>query len=249
MKVAIEAKNLSFSYEDGVPALNDVSFKVFEGERLFLIGPNGAGKSTLFSCILGFLKFNGEILVHGIPVTKENLKTVRSIVGVVFQDPDDQIFMPSVYEDIFFGAGVRFSEKEAKIHTAEAMKITGLSGFEKRLAHHLSFGEKKRVAIAGVLAMKPSIILLDEPTSNLDHQHRRFLVETLKKLESTLIIATHEMKLVCELADRVILINSGNIVAEGKAQEILTNEEILFKAGLEPPCGCELEILFSRINS
>lgn len=244
---AIEVRNLNFAYEDGVQALKSVNFEVFENERVFIIGPNGAGKSTLFNSLLGFLNFSGDIRIYGIPVRKENLKKIRSLVGIVFQDPDDQIFMPTVYEDVFFGPKIRFGEEEARNKTAQAMETTGLTGFENRLAHHLSFGEKKRVAIAGVLAMQPKVILLDEPTSNLDHRHRRILVDTLKKIQSTLVIATHDMKLVCELADRVIILNSGRLIAQGKASEILTNPKVLNDADLEPPCECELKRLLSRI--
>lgn len=247
MKKVIEIKNLSFSYADGIKALENVNLCVYERERVFVIGPNGAGKSTLFSCILGFLNFEGEIIVSGIPVKKENLKDIRSKIGIVFQDPDDQIFMPSVEEDVLFGARSKFTEEEAQANAREAMQITGLLGLEKRLAHHLSFGEKKRVSIAGVLAMKPEIILLDEPTSNLDHRHRKHLIDTLIKIHGTLVIATHEMRLVCEMADRVVILNEGKILAEGDPREILANKKLLETAYLEPPCECDMNKLFSRI--
>ncbi|MCX7831861.1 MAG: energy-coupling factor ABC transporter ATP-binding protein [Actinobacteria bacterium] len=247
MRKVIEIRNLSYSYADGIKALENVNLTVHERERVFVIGPNGAGKSTLFSCILGFLKFEGEIIVSGIPVKKETLKNIRSTVGIVFQDPDDQIFMPSVQDDVLFGARSKFTEEEAQANAREAMQTTGLLGLEKRLAHHLSFGEKKRVSIAGVLAMKPDVILLDEPTSNLDHRHRKHLIDTLMKVDGTLVIATHEMRLVCEMADRVVILNQGKILAQGDPRDILTDKRLLETAYLEPPCECELNKLFSRI--
>lgn len=244
---AVEVKNLSCRYSDGTLALSDVSFSISKGERVFIIGPNGAGKSTLFLCLLGFLPYTGYASVAGFKVIKENLKKIRSKAGIVFQDPDDQIFMPSVYEDVFFGAGARYPEEKASKLVEEALEITGLKGFENRLAHHLSFGEKKRVAIAGVLATRPEVIMLDEPTSNLDHRHRSFLIETLNKLESTLIIATHDMNLVVRLAERVIILFKGQILADGKPEKILTDKELLRSAWLEPPCECELNMLFNRL--
>lgn len=245
---AVSVKNLICTYPDGIRALNDVSFEIFEGEKAFIIGPNGAGKSTLFNCLLGFLNFSGSIHIKGISLNKENLRKIREIVGIVFQDPDDQILMPTVIEDVLFGARNKFEESLAQKFAGEAMLTAGLSGFENRLAHHLSFGEKKRVAIAGVLAMKPEIILLDEPTSNLDHKHRMHLISTLEKIKSTLIVATHDMKLVCQLATRVIVLNQGKIIADGKPEAILNDRELLQKAYLDAPCSCELELLFSRIK-
>jgi cobalt/nickel transport system ATP-binding protein len=244
---AVEVKNLTCSYQDGTRALKNISFSVRHGERVFIIGPNGAGKSTLFLCLLGFLPFEGFASVAGLKVEKENLPAIRSKAGIVFQDPDDQIFMPSVYEDVSFGANARFDSDFAKKTVEEAIEITGLKGFEKRLAHHLSFGEKKRVAIAGVLAAKPEIIFLDEPTANLDHRHRSFLIDTLKKLDSTLIVATHDMNLVVKLAERIIVLFNGEILADGSPEKILTDKDLLELAFLEPPCQCELSLLFYRL--
>lgn len=246
MKI-IEVRHVSFTYADGTPGLRDVSFDINQGEKISIIGPNGAGKSTLLLSLLGFLAFTGEIRIAGIPVTDKNLDEVRRKAGIVFQDPDDQIFMPSVLEDVLFGPRNIFPENEAFRNAQEAINITGLNGFEKRLAHHLSFGEKKRVAIAGALAMKPDILLLDEPTSNLDHLHRKKLVSTLKKLDRTLLIATHDMKLVCEISDRVIVLSNGRVVADGPTVEIVTDKELLHSVNLEPPCECTIESLRARL--
>lgn len=244
---AIEARDVSFTYSDGTTGLKNVSFEVNRGEKVCLIGPNGAGKSTLLLCLLGFLRFTGEIKIAGIRVEGSNLDEVRRKAGIVFQDPDDQIFMPSVIEDVLFGPRNIFKESEAHQHAQRAIEITGLEGFEKRLAHHLSFGEKKRVAIAGALAMNPEILLLDEPTSNLDHLHRNKLIFTLRKLDRTLLIATHDMNLVCDIADRIIVLSQGSIVADGAALDIITDGELLRSVHLEPPCSCTIENLRAKL--
>lgn len=247
--IHLTVENVKFKYPDGTQALKGVSFTVNKGEKTFIIGPNGAGKSTLFLSILGFLRFEGKIEVDNTRVSPETAKEIRSKVGIVFQDPDDQIFMPSVWEDVIFGARLRFTKETAEKNAKEAMQTVGLLGFENRAAHHLSFGEKKRVAIAGVLAMRPEIILLDEPTSNLDHLHRKHLIETLKNIESTLLIATHDIKLVCELADRIIILKDGKTFAEGLPLEVLFNKKLLNDAHLEQPCECDLKKLLSRLKS
>jgi cobalt/nickel transport system ATP-binding protein len=247
--IHLAVENVEFTYPDGTQALKGISFTVNKGEKTFIIGPNGAGKSTLFLSILGFLHFRGSIKIDNISVSPETAREVRSKVGIVFQDPDDQIFMPSVWEDVVFGARLRISKETAEENAKKAMLTAGLTGFENRAAHHLSFGEKKRVAIAGVLAMKPDVILLDEPTSNLDHLHRMHLIETLRNIDSTLLVATHDMKLVCELADRIVIMKDGMTFAEGLPSEILTDTELLHKAHLEQPCECDLTRLLSRIKS
>lgn len=245
MKKIIELKSVSYTYPDGNNALNEINLSVNKGESLCIIGPNGAGKSTLLLSILGFIPFEGSIKINGISVKKENLKQIRKKAGIVFQDPDDQLFMPTVIEDIMFGAKNSFSDGEAKLSAREALEIVGLEGFEKRLAHHLSFGEKKRVAIAGVLAMKPSIILLDEPTSNLDHYHRRSLLNTLKKLHQTSITATHDLAYAAEIASRIIILSEGKVIAKGDTYQILSNKKLLKSVHLEPPCDCILSELVS----
>lgn len=243
----IEVRNLSFSYSDGIQALDRVAFTVMPEEKVFILGPNGAGKSTLLLALLGFLNHSGEIIIKGEELTRDNIKEIRSKIGIVFQEPDDQIFMPSVYEDVLFGAKARFDEHKAEILAKKAVELTNLKGFETRLAHHLSYGERKRVAIASVLAMDPEIILFDEPTSNLDLKHKKLLTEILKTINKTMLIATHDMKLAVELADRIIIIKNGRIIADGNSYEILSDEELLLSANLEKPCDCEMRKLESRL--
>jgi cobalt/nickel transport system ATP-binding protein len=238
---AIVFENVSYTYPDGNPALRGLSFTVRQGTTTCVIGPNGAGKSTLLLALLGFLDVDGVITVNGVRVSKETARDIRARVGLVFQDPDDQLFMPSVFEDVAFGPRNFLSDDEAHRAAAEALEQVGLRGFERRLAHHLSFGEKKRVAIAGVLAMKPEIIALDEPTSNLDHLHRRRLIEILDRMSATLLIATHDLYFAAEIADDIVVIKDGQAIAQGPAVDILSDGDLLARAHLEAPCQCAFE--------
>lgn len=233
--------DVRYAYPDGQPALTGLSFTVAHGSRTCVIGPNGAGKSTLLLALLGFLDHHGSIRVHGVEVTRETAGDIRRRVGLVFQDPDDQLFMPSVLDDVAFGPRNFMREDEAEAAAHAAIEVAGLRGLERRLAHHLSFGEKKRVAIAGVLAMRPDVIALDEPTSNLDHRHRRRLIELLKSLDATQLIATHDLSFVAEVADEVVVVSSGRAIAQGPPREILADAALLARAHLEPPCRCVLD--------
>lgn len=243
MTEAIVFENVYYSYPDGQKALNGVSASIKEGETVCVIGPNGAGKSTLLLSLLGFLSFKGKITVHGKEVKKKNFEFIRKTIGLVFQDPDDQLFMPGVFEDVVFGPLNFFSPEEAQKKALEALEAVDLRGFEERLAHHLSFGEKKRVAIAGVLALQPSIMVLDEPTSNLDHFHRRNVINAIKNMDGTKLIATHDLDLVAEVAIRIIILKAGVVVSEGSPYKILSNESLLRSALLERPCQCKLQNL------
>jgi cobalt/nickel transport system ATP-binding protein len=236
LKRVISIKNLEYAYPDGTKALKGVNLDVFEGESVGLIGPNGAGKTTLLLHLNGILRGRGTIEILGKEVKEKNLREIRSSVGVVFQDPDDQLFLPTVFDDISFGPiNLNLSEREVKDRVRKALEQVNLSGYEKRSSHHLSFGEKKRVSIATVLSMEPRILVLDEPTSNLDPAIRRELMRLLKGFKITKIIATNDMELVWEVCDRVIVLFDGKIVADSDTKKILTDVKLLESYGLEPP--------------
>jgi cobalt transport protein ATP-binding subunit len=217
-----------------VLALNGIDLYIAPGEKVALVGPNGAGKSTLMLHMNGILQGEGEIFVCGTRVSESTLAEVRAAVGLVFQDPDDQLFSQTVFEDVAFGPlymGLPESEVQGRVR--QALAAVGMQGSEARVPHHLSAGEKKRVAIATVLSMEPEILALDEPTSGLDPRSRRGLVQMLKDLPQTMLISTHDMRLVAELSSRTILIDAGVIVADGLTQAILSEAELLMAHGLE----------------
>ena len=234
MHHTIDIRNLRFAYPDGVLALNGIDLYIAPGEKVALVGPNGAGKSTLMLHMNGILHGEGEIFVCGTRVSESTLAEVRAAVGLVFQDPDDQLFSQTVFEDVAFGPlymGLPESEVQGRVR--QALAAVGMQGSEGRVPHHLSVGEKKRVAIATVLSMEPEILALDEPTSGLDPRSRRGLVHLLKDLPQTMLISTHDMRLVAELSSRTILIDAGVIVADGATRAILSEAELLMAHGLE----------------
>ncbi len=233
----IEIENLSYVYPDGIKALNNISFSVKMGESLGVIGPNGAGKSTLLLHLNGVLKQNsGRVRICGIELNQKNIFEVRKKVGVVFQDPDTQLFMPTVFDDVAFGPiNLGFSNKEVKESVNSALSKVDMSNTENRISHHLSFGEKKRICLATVISMDPDILVLDEPSSNLDPRHRRELMSLLKASTLTRIIATHDLDLVLELCSRVIVLNKGNLVAQGDSNVLLRDKGLLELYGLELP--------------
>jgi cobalt/nickel transport system ATP-binding protein len=240
---ALELRDLRFSYPDGAEALRGIDLRVAEGECVGLIGPNGAGKSTLLLHLNGILPDTGararrdpQVFVFGQPVGSGTLATVRRTVGLLFQDPDDQLFCPTVYDDVAFGPQ-QFGLDEAGVRRAVAAALAqvGLAGFEPRAPHHLSGGEKRRVCLAGVLACEPRILVLDEPTSNLDPRGRRELKALLRRVPATKIIATHDLELVAELCGRAVVLDGGKVVAEGPATEILADEPLMLAHGLERP--------------
>jgi cobalt/nickel transport system ATP-binding protein len=232
-------ENLSFSYPDGHAALRDVSLQVMPGERLALVGPNGAGKSTLMLHLNGILFGNGRVRVAGMNVTDSkdgSLQRVRAAVGLVFQDPDDQLFSPTVFDDVAFGPlymGLPLAQVRQRV--ARALGWVGMETYARRVSHHLSTGEKKRIAIATVLAMDPRLLVLDEPTAGLDPRARRSLIELLRTLPQTLIVSTHDMRLVQELCPRTVILDAGQIVADGPTKVILNDESLLHAHGLERP--------------
>jgi cobalt/nickel transport system ATP-binding protein len=241
---------LSYTYSDGAVALRDVSLSVERGESVCLVGPNGAGKSTLILHLNGSIPHgDGErVRILGLPALRANLKEVRRRVGVVVQEPDDQLFSPTVFEDVAFGPlnlGLRGEELEARVRAAlEAVEIP--PSFHGRLSHHLSFGEKKRIAIATVLAMQVEILVMDEPSSNLDPAGRRGLIELLKRLPQTRLIATHDLELALEVCRRVVLIEAGRIVADGPAAAILGDESLMKAHRLEVPLSLRLAAAVGR---
>ncbi len=234
MHHTIDIRGLRFSYPDGLLALDGIDLFIAPSEKVALVGPNGAGKSTLMLHMNGILRGEGEVLVCGTPVSDSTLPEVRAAVGLVFQDPDDQLFSQTVYEDVAFGPTyMGLPEDEVRSRVAEALAAVGMQGSEARVPHHLSGGEKKRVAIATVLAMKPEILALDEPTSGLDPRSRRGLVGLLRDLPQTMLISTHDMRLVAELSSRTVVIDGGVIVADGPTAEILWDGPFLEAHGLE----------------
>ena len=237
---ALEVSHLSYRYPDGTAALRDVSFSIAEGERVGLIGPNGAGKSTLLLHLNGLLPERPlpepAVLVSGMPVAEPHLAAVRARVGLLFQDPDDQLFCPTVWEDVAFGPqqlGVRGPELSERV--AGTLRQVGLAGFEERLPHHLSRGEKRRVCLAGLLACEARLLALDEPTSDLDPRGRRELKALLRSLPVAQIIATHDLELVVEVCPRVIVLDHGVVVAQGPTAEVLDDEVLMLAHGLERP--------------
>lgn len=235
-KKIIEVKKLSYSYPDGTSALRDINLEVFEGETLGIIGPNGAGKSTFLLHLNGILKGNGYVKILEMEINDKNLKKIRRKVGMVFQDPDNQLFMPTVFEDVAYGPlNMDMPKDEVEKAVINALQKVDMLSAMKRISHHLSFGEKKRISIATVLSMDPDILVLDEPSSNLDPRHRRDLINFLKSLEITKIIATHDLDMVLDLCSRVVLFDEGTVIADGDVMEILNNKELLESHDLEIP--------------
>ena len=242
---SLEIKELAFAYPDGNQALYGVNLSIQKGERVALLGPNGAGKTTLVMHMNGILPTShGSIHVAGQLVdskNKESIKQIRSKVGIVFQDPDDQLFMPTVGEDVAFGPynmGLRDAELSKVVD--EALELVGMSEFKDRPPHHLSFGQRRRVAVATVLAMKPEILILDEPSSNLDPASRRELADILRSLDITIVMVTHDLPYAFELCERSVILSGGIIVADNDTKVILKDQGLLKSHRLELPVGFNL---------
>jgi cobalt/nickel transport system ATP-binding protein len=236
---ALEVRGLGFSYPDGTQALFGVDLALETGERVALLGPNGAGKTTLVLHLNAIHPAQvGEVRVGGLLATKENVREIRRRVGIVFQDPDDQLFMPSVREDVAFGPanlGLEGDELDARV--GEALRAVGMQDVADRPPHHLSFGQRRRVAVATVLAMRPEILVLDEPSSNLDPAGRRELADILRSLDITMLMVTHDLPYAFELCPRSLIINGGRIVADGKTADVLGDEALMGANRLELPFG------------
>ncbi|MDD5084825.1 MAG: ABC transporter ATP-binding protein [Candidatus Omnitrophica bacterium] len=232
----IQVENLDYSYPDGTEAIRDISFAVADGEKLALIGPNGAGKSTLLLLLNGVIRAGGRIIIDGIELAEKTIYDIRRRIGLVFQDPDDQLFSPTVFDDVAFApmnAGA--PEDEIRRRVEEALGFVDLAGYEKKSPFHLSFGEKKRISLAGVLAQRPKILLLDEPTSNLDPKHRRRMIEWMKEFDGTLLVATHDLDMAYEVSNRCLVLNAGRVTAESVTESILKDKDLLEKNSLELP--------------
>jgi cobalt/nickel transport system ATP-binding protein len=237
----LQVERLAYAYPDGHQALVGVDLTLRRGERVALLGPNGAGKTTLVLHCNGVLTGGlGTVRVGGLPVEKRHLAEIRRRVGIVFQDPDDQLFMPTVRDDVAFGPknfGVRGDDLERRVD--EALAAVGMDGFADRTPHHLSFGQRRRVAVATVLACHPHLLVLDEPSSNLDPASRRELADIVRSLDVTLLMVTHDLLYALELCPRAVVIDEGVIVADGPTDEILCDRSLMAAHRLEFPGGLD----------
>lgn len=232
----VTLEGVSFTYPDGQPALRSVSLHLRAGETLGLLGANGAGKSTLMLHLNGLLRGSGSVRIGDLPLNDRSLPQIRARVGLLFQNPDDQLFMPTVFEDVAFGPRNQgLPETEVRRRVEQALEVAGMRGSEQRPPHHLSLGQKKRVALATVLAMDCEVLVLDEPTSGLDPRGRRDLARFLAGLEQTRIVATHDLEFAVELCDRVAVLCDGEIVAQGAPRDLLGDAELMERTGLEVP--------------
>ncbi len=236
MPNAIDIENFSYKYPDGTVALSGITLNVEHGRKVALIGPNGAGKSTLLLAMAGFVKGNGRVLIDGLEINRKNLKQIRAWVGSCLENPDDQLFMPTLFDDVAFGPlNMGLSSEQVKERVAGALRTVGLAGMADKAPHHLSAGQKRAAAIATILAMEPKIITLDEPDGSLDPRNRNNLVKLLNSLNQTLIIATCNMNFAAALADRAILLDKGGIIADGRATKIMSDSRLMNEHGLEVP--------------
>jgi cobalt/nickel transport system ATP-binding protein len=234
MHHTIEVHGLSYTYPDGCRALRGVDLHIAPGEKVALVGPNGAGKSTLILHLNGILRGEGEVRVCGVTVSEEGLPRIRASVGLVFQDPDDQLFSPSVGEDVAFGPMYMGLEPDEVGRRVEhALASVGMPGSEARVPHHLSGGEKKRVAIATVIAMDPEILVLDEPTAGLDPRGRRGIIRLLEELPQTMLVSTHDLGMVMEVFPRTIVLDEGRVAADGPTRELMADAALIARHGLE----------------
>lgn len=232
----LSVSGLHFHYPDGHEALHGVSLNLCEGDKVALVGPNGAGKSTLMLHLNGILAGEGDVSIAGLRVEPDNLPAIRSMVGLVFQNPDDQLFSPTVFEDVAFGPlHMGLPEVEVRARVDEALAAVQMSRFAERLSHHLSMGEKKRIAIATVLSMRPQILVLDEPSAGLDPRARRGLINLLRDLPITMLVSSHDLLMVRELFPRMVIMDEGRIVADGLTADLMNDETLLEAHGLEKP--------------
>ena len=235
----LDVRGLAHAYPDGHQALYGVDLQVHRGERVALLGPNGAGKTTLVLHLNGLLTPGaGSVSVSGLQVTAANLAEVRRRVGIVFQDPDDQLFMPTVRDDVAFGPrnlGLRGADLDRRVQ--HALDQVGMTGFADRPPHHLSFGQRRRVAVATVLAMEPEVLVLDEPSSNLDPASRRELADIVRSLDVTVLMVTHDLPYALELCPRSVVLSDGAVVADGPTRDLLGDEAFMAAHRLELPYG------------
>lgn len=233
----IEFKDVTFSYNDNYPILSDINLKINDNESIGIIGANGVGKSTFLKLLVGIeLEYKGNITIDELKMEKKNLSKIREKIGYVFQDSDNQLFMPTIYEDVAFAPrNYGFSKEEVSKRTEEALKSVGIEKLKDKPIYHLSGGEKKLASIATILSMKPEILIFDEPTVALDPRNRRKFIEVLNSLKGTKIVTSHDLDLIYDSCDRTILIANGKIIKDGETKEILNNKELLENNGLELP--------------
>jgi cobalt transport protein ATP-binding subunit len=234
----IRLQNLTYAYPGGREALSGVNLQVERGEKVALVGPNGAGKSTLFLHLNGTLRLQGpsRVQVAGLVPADKTLRAVRAKVGLVFQDPDDQLFSPTVFDDVAFGPlHLGCPADEVRSRVGRALSAVGMAGHETHMPHHLSLGERKRVAIATVLAMDPDVLVLDEPSAGLDPRARRSLIGLLDTLPQTMLVASHDMRLVWDLCPRTVILDAGRVVADGLTRDLLRDSALMEMHGLESP--------------
>ncbi len=241
----LNVDNLSFEYPDGFKALENINLSLSKGERLAVLGPNGAGKTTLILHLNGILgDLNGQISLNNKDFSEKNISKIRKSVGLVFQDPDDQLFMPTVLEDVMFGPkNFGFSDELVKKNSINALEQVKMLQFKDKPPHHLSFGQKRKVAIASVLASEPELLVLDEPSSNLDPASRRELIDILKNLDVSIILVTHDLPMALEICNRSVILNNGKITADDDTYKILKNKKIMSDNRLELPFGFALHHL------
>ena len=232
----IEFQNVSFSYDSGHPVVENLSFSIRKGETVGLIGANGAGKSTIMKLLLGLVTGEGRITVDGLPLNKQNIPVIRKKIGFVLQDSDNQMFMPTVYEDMIFGPrNYGLSKEETERRVDDVLKRLGLQALKYRHNHKISGGEKRMAAIATILAMEPEVILMDEPSTALDPVNRRMVINTIRQLPQTMLIASHDLDMILDTCQRVILLSQGTIAADDDAERILRNRELLESNRMELP--------------
>lgn len=232
----IEFRDVSFSYDTETPVVQDVNLVIRKGETVGLIGANGAGKSTIMKLMLGLLTGSGQILVDGLQMNKHNLSQIRQKIGFVLQDSDNQMFMPTVYEDMIFGPrNYGLSKEEAEARVDRVLEHLGLQDLKYRYNHKISGGEKRMAAIATILAMEPEVILMDEPSTALDPVNRRTVIHTIQSLPQTKLIASHDLDMILDTCERVILLSHGTIVADGDCETILRDKELLEANRMELP--------------
>jgi cobalt/nickel transport system ATP-binding protein len=247
MTCAIQACALTYRYPDGQLALDGVDLHVGHGERVAVLGPNGAGKTTLMLHLNGLLMGEGALEVAGLRVARDTLHDLRVSVGLVFQDPDDQLFMPTVREDVAFGPlNMGLTADEALQRVDEALAAVRMAHAAERAPHQLSMGERRRVAIATVLAMRPRLLVLDEPSANLDPRARRELLDVLERIDRTMVVVTHDLAFAAELCERAVILSGGRVVADDACDDVLADPDLLAAHDLELPAGFDLAAIARR---